>query len=53
MVANIIIKSYAKEREREIISNMEILRESVDALEGLLPENMWPLPSYAKMMSLV
>ncbi|MBU0682708.1 MAG: glutamine synthetase III, partial [Candidatus Omnitrophica bacterium] len=46
-------KNIDKNVTKEIISNMEILRESVDALEGLLPENMWPLPSYAKMMSLV
>ena len=26
------------------------LRESVDALEGLVPADAWPLPSYAEML---
>ncbi|RKY41455.1 MAG: glutamine synthetase type III [Candidatus Makaraimicrobium thalassicum] len=34
------------------IAAMNELREAVDALEGLLPDNLWPLPSYAEMMSL-
>ena len=29
---------------------LDALREAVDGLEGLLPEDMWPLPSYAEMM---
>ena len=29
---------------------MDVLREKVDMLEGLVPENMWPLPSYAEML---
>jgi len=36
----------------KIITCMERLRESVDALEGLLPAVKWPLPTYAKMMYL-
>jgi len=35
---------------KAIISGMEDLRAAVDALEGILPDNMWPLPSYAEMM---
>ncbi|MFH1395117.1 MAG: glutamine synthetase III [Candidatus Omnitrophota bacterium] len=46
-------KNINKNLVKESIDSMEILRESVDALEGLLPENIWPLPSYAKMMSLM
>ncbi len=29
---------------------MERLREPVDALEGLVPVDIWPLPSYAEML---
>ncbi len=29
---------------------MENLREIVDTLEGLVPQNHWPLPSYAEML---
>jgi len=39
-------------KTEKIITCMEHLRESIDTLEGLLPESMWPLPTYAKMMSL-
>lgn len=31
---------------------MAKLRASVDTLEGLVPENLWPLPSYAEMLFL-
>lgn len=34
----------------DIISSMNKLRETVDALEGLVPDEIWPLPSYADMM---
>jgi len=34
----------------ETIKAMNELRESVDSLEGLVPEELWPLPSYAEMM---
>jgi len=26
------------------------LRENIDALEGLIPADLWPLPSYAEML---
>nr|HPN88466.1 hypothetical protein [Candidatus Omnitrophota bacterium] len=26
------------------------LRETIDVLEGLIPEDVWPLPSYAQML---
>jgi len=35
---------------RELLENMNELRESADELEALLPDDMWGLPSYAKMM---
>ena len=34
----------------DIISSMNKLRETVDALEGLVPDEIWPLPTYAEMM---
>ncbi|MFH1552655.1 MAG: glutamine synthetase III [Candidatus Omnitrophota bacterium] len=37
----------------QMITAMSELRETVDALEGLLPEGIWPLPSYAEMMSVM
>jgi glutamine synthetase len=33
-----------------MIAAMDTLRASVDALEGLLPDNLWPLPTYAEML---
>ncbi len=35
---------------QEIIAEMDCLRTSVDTLEGLLPNHLWPLPSYAEML---
>lgn len=34
----------------KILAAMVSLRESVDTLEGLVPSNLWPLPSYAEML---
>jgi len=34
----------------ETLAAMESLREAADALEGLVPENIWPLPSYTEML---
>ena len=33
-----------------IKAGMESLREIIDALEGLVPADSWPLPSYAEML---
>ena len=33
-----------------IVGDLATLREAVDALEGLLPEELWPLPTYTQMM---
>ena len=32
------------------LGTMETLREAADELEGILPAEQWPLPSYAEMM---
>ena len=37
----------------EAIELMNALRGSVDRLEGLLPDEKWPLPSYAEMMFMI
>ncbi len=34
----------------ETLAMMETLREAVDALEGVLPDDLWPLPSYTEML---
>ncbi|MFC1570737.1 glutamine synthetase III [Candidatus Omnitrophota bacterium] len=36
-----------------IIKGMGDLRGSIDDLEGLIPDNTWPLPSYAEMLFLM
>ena len=32
------------------LGKMEALREVVDALEGIIPDEIWPLPSYTEML---
>jgi len=39
-----------KAASAETLAAMSSLRETVDNLEALLPENFWPLPTYAEMM---
>jgi glutamine synthetase len=39
-----------EDRPLVALSTMETLREAADELEGLLPADLWPLPSYAEMM---
>lgn len=39
-----------KDSTTDMINAMNGLRESVDQLEGLIPDDMWPLPSYAEML---
>lgn len=40
----------SKHDAAKIFSGMAKLRESIDELEGLVPANLWPLPSYAEML---
>ncbi len=35
---------------KETLAALEALREPVDELEGLLPDNVWPLPTYTEML---
>ena len=39
-----------KNSSLDSVAAMEALRGAVDALEGLVPSNEWPLPTYADMM---
>ncbi len=43
----------AAEKKGEPLENlaaMESLREAADALEGIVPDDLWPLPSYTEML---
>lgn len=33
-----------------LVPAMRVLREAADALEAITPENVWPLPSYARLL---
>jgi glutamine synthetase len=46
-------KAINSEKASEMITAMNELRTSVDALEGMLPAEIWPLPSYAEMLFLM
>lgn len=37
----------------QVLPALETLRGAVDALEGLLPDEVWPLPKYREMLFLV
>jgi len=38
------------EDPEKILKAMDVLRKHADNLEGLIPEDIWPLPSYTEMM---
>ncbi len=40
----------AKHDSSKTVAGMIKLREAIDALEALVPANIWPLPSYAEML---
>jgi len=42
--------SLAKHDSAKTVAGMLKLRESIDALEAVVPANTWPLPSYAEML---
>ncbi|MBF0216793.1 MAG: glutamine synthetase III [Candidatus Omnitrophica bacterium] len=35
---------------KDLLQDMTELRKAADSLEGLLPDELWPLPTYAEMM---
>ena len=43
-------KAMKSELPEKMIKSMAALREVVDELEGLVPGDIWPLPSYEKML---
>jgi glutamine synthetase len=48
--ANGDLVKHAKYFRDKVIPVMESLRESGDALEGLVPHDVWPLPTYREML---
>lgn len=46
-------RAISKGETEDVITAMNALREAVDTLEGLVPENRWPLPSYARMLTMI
>ena len=43
-------KAIESGKSENMIVSMNLLRDSIDALEGLLPDEIWPLPTYAEML---
>jgi len=41
---------HAKYFRDKVIPSMDALREAGDALECLVPQNLWPLPTYREML---
>jgi glutamine synthetase len=46
-------KALLGDQSADVIREMNSLRESADELEAVIPENIWPLPSYAEMLFLL
>ena len=46
-------KAIESGKETDKINAMNELRTPVDKLEGLVPDEIWPLPSYAEMLFLM
>ena len=46
-------KALKSSSSSSVIKEMGSLRKTVDELEAVIPENIWPLPSYAEMLFLV
>lgn len=48
--ADALEAALAKNDSAKTLAGMNKLRDVIDELEGLVPANMWPLPSYAEML---
>ena len=48
-----LAKAISSGSAKSMIVAMNDLRVAVDALEGLIPDDIWPLPSYAEMLFLI
>jgi len=44
-----LVKRAEAFRDKVVVAAAE-LRKDIDALEGLLPANLWPVPTYAEML---
>jgi len=49
VVEGIGLLETAEETQAQIVA-MNDLREPLDALEGIVPANLWPMPTYAEML---
>ena len=51
LISNIeVVKAADDSDPLGTLDKLEALREVVDELEGVLPDELWPLPSYAEML---
>ena len=48
-VAKDLVKRTEAFRDKVVVA-AEALRKDIDALEGLVPANLWPVPTYAEML---
>ena len=48
--ANGDIVKHAKYFRDKVIPSMTALRDAGDALEGIVPHDVWPLPTYREML---
>ena len=46
-------KALSKGTSKAVIKEMGSLRDSVDGLEEIVPDDLWPMPSYAEMLFLM
>jgi len=44
------VEKHAKWFRDKVVPAMQVLRESGDALEMLVPQDLWPLPTYREML---
>jgi glutamine synthetase len=49
-IKNLEAAANKKHASADVLAAMIKMRETVDGLEGLVPDDLWPLPSYAEMM---
>lgn len=48
--ADALDAALAKHDSAKTLAAMSTLREAIDELEGVVPSNIWPVPSYAEML---
>lgn len=52
MAAIKVLAACEEGKPLDTLAKLETLRTAADALEGMLPDDLWPLPSYAEMLFL-